>query len=256
MRTRGVVRRVLASLALAVGLPFTAAQAQNPTTPGAIPNPGTYQGSMELQRQSDERDRQLREEQQRQQQREQQQYQSYPQRRTAPGAPDAPRQGSGGGGPLRVAPRVMPDFAANKRALAAVSHHDYAGALRIVRPLAERGDMAAQYVLAAMYDRGLGFPENHAMALQWFRRSADAGYSQSMRNLGTMYRSGEAGPVNYVEAYRWYTLSLTHLVPGEADADAVHELNQDLSEVSAKMSGAQIAQAKKLARETNVPFLR
>jgi TPR repeat protein len=253
MRTRGVLRSVLASLSLTIALPFTAAQAQNPTTPGAIPNPGTYQGSMELQRQSDERDRQQREEQQRQQQREQQQYQAYPQQRTAPGAPGAARQG---GGPLRVAPRVMPDFAANKRALAAVSRHDYAAALRIVRPLAERGDMAAQYVLAAMYDRGLGFPENHPMALQWFRRSADAGYSQSMRNLGTMYRSGEAGPINYVEAYRWYTLSLTHLVPGEADAEAVHELTQDLSEVSAKMSGAQIAQAKKLARETNVPFLR
>jgi hypothetical protein len=150
----------------------------------------------------------------------------------------------------------MPDFAANKRALAAVSRHDYASALRIVRPLAERGDMVAEYLLAAMYDRGMGFPENHPMALQWYRRSAGEGYSQSMRNLGTMYRNGEAGRNDYVEAYRWYTLSITHLVPGEADADAVQELKQDLSDVSARMSAGQIALAKKLARETSLPFLR
>jgi TPR repeat protein len=249
MLARVKLLRRLALVAIAIALPLTVAQAQNPTTPGAIPNPGTYQGSTELQRQSDERDRQLREQ--------QAQQQAYPQQRTTPGAAAGAGQGGGGGdGPLRVAPRVMPDFAANKRAIEAVSRHDYAAALRIVQPLAERGDMAAQYVLAAMYDRGFGFPENHPMALQWFRRSADAGYSQSMRNLGTMYRNGEAGRVDYVEAYRWYTLSLTHLVPGEADADAVHELTQDLSEVSAKMSGAQIAQAKMLARETNIPFLR
>jgi hypothetical protein len=37
---------------------------ENPTTPGAIPNPGTYQGSSELQRQSDQQDQQYRQSQQ------------------------------------------------------------------------------------------------------------------------------------------------------------------------------------------------
>lgn len=232
---------------MAIAASSTAAKAQNPTTPGAIPNPGTYQGSTELQRQSDQRDQQLREEQQRQQQ-------AYPQQRTFRGDEGAARQG--GGGPARVPPRVAPDFAANDRALAAVRRKDYAAAIRIARPLADRGDMVAGYLMGALYDRGMGVPENHPMALQYFRRSAGEGYSQSMRNLGTMYRSGEAGPVNYVEAYRWYALSLSHLVPGETDADGIQELKQDLSEVSAKMTGPQIATAKKLARETNIPFLR
>jgi Sel1 repeat len=247
MLSRDVLLSVLASLPLAIALPFTAAKAQNPTTPGAIPNPGTYQGSMELQRQSDQRDQELRAQQQREQQQRQQQPQSSPQQGTSRADYGAARQG--GGGP----PRVMPDFAANDRAMAAVRQHDYASALRIVRPLAERGDMVAEYVLAAMYDRGMGLPEDHAMAMQWYRRSAGEGYSQSMRNLGTMYRNGEAGRIDYVEAYRWYTLAISHLVPGEG---GVQELNQNLKEVSAKMSGAQIALAKKLARETNLPFLR
>jgi hypothetical protein len=39
---------------------------EEPTTPGAIPNPGTYQGSQELQRQSDQQDQQFRQQQQQQ----------------------------------------------------------------------------------------------------------------------------------------------------------------------------------------------
>jgi hypothetical protein len=42
------------------------AQDENPTTPGAIPNPSTYQGSTELQRQSDQQDQKFRQQQQEQ----------------------------------------------------------------------------------------------------------------------------------------------------------------------------------------------
>jgi hypothetical protein len=52
-----VVSMALASfMALAPGAGPANAQDENPTTPGAIPNPGTYQGSMELQRQQDQQD--------------------------------------------------------------------------------------------------------------------------------------------------------------------------------------------------------
>jgi hypothetical protein len=44
------------------------AQDEEGTTPGAIPNPGTYQGSMDLQRQSDQQDQQFRQQQQQQSQ--------------------------------------------------------------------------------------------------------------------------------------------------------------------------------------------
>lgn len=57
-----------ASLALIGTLWFSPAFAQdeNPTTPGAIPNPSTYQGSTELQHQSDQLDQQYRQQQQQQ----------------------------------------------------------------------------------------------------------------------------------------------------------------------------------------------
>jgi TPR repeat protein len=257
MQTRGVILGTLALLSTSIAGPHAAAEAQeNPTTPGAIPNPGTYQGSMELQRQSDERDRQQREEQARQSQQQQQQYeqnQRQQQQRVISGNGRAAQQSSG---PHRVPPRVPINFAAVTRASEAFGRHEYATAVAIVRPLATRGDIFAQYLLAAMYDNGKALPENHAMALQWYQRSAAAGFTMSMRNLGTMYRNGEAtGHPDYVQAYRWYTLSLTHAVPGEMDDERLREINQDLSEVAVKMSGPQLAQAKALARQSNIPYL-
>ena len=66
MRAVSFVVSVLSAsiLALSVAGGGARAQDENPTTPGAIPNPGTYQGSMELQRRSDEQDQQFRQQQQ------------------------------------------------------------------------------------------------------------------------------------------------------------------------------------------------
>ena len=51
-------------LAWTVGYHTAFAQdAVGPTTPGAIPNPGTYQGSMEIQRQQDQQAQQFRDQQ-------------------------------------------------------------------------------------------------------------------------------------------------------------------------------------------------
>src|SRR5258708_8065752 len=63
-------RSTLPLIALAVAAAMsTAARAQeDPSTPGQIPNPGTYQGSQVLQQQSDQQDQQFRQQQQGQQQ--------------------------------------------------------------------------------------------------------------------------------------------------------------------------------------------
>src|ERR1700693_1146099 len=67
------------------------AQDENPTTPGAIPNPSTYQGSTELQRRSDQQDQQYRQQQQ------QPSYQGQPQQ-----GGRASSQSSGGQSPSDV----------------------------------------------------------------------------------------------------------------------------------------------------------
>ena len=58
---------------------------------------------------------------------------------------------------------------------AAVKKRDYATAVRIIRPLAERGDARAQYTLGVFYDNGLGVPQDRVTSYMWFDLSAAQG---------------------------------------------------------------------------------
>src|SRR5258708_23219313 len=51
----------------------------------------------------------------------------------------------------------------------AYSRHDYATALRLLRPLAAQGDAHAQYSLGVMLRDGQGVPQDPAGAAMWFR---------------------------------------------------------------------------------------
>jgi TPR repeat protein len=135
-------------------------------------------------------------------------------------------------------------------AVAAYRRGDYATALRLFRPLADRGNARAQYRLGDMYangdgvtqnsveavkwlrlaanqgladaENGLGFaywnglgvPRDYAQAVKWFRLSADQGHAEAQFNLGSMYFNGPL-PQNYAEAVKWYRLAATQ---GNPDA--------------------------------------
>ena len=53
--------------------------------------------------------------------------------------------------------------------LDAYERGDYAAALNEWRPLAEQGDVLAQYYLGTMYADGEGVPQDPAEATKWFR---------------------------------------------------------------------------------------
>src|SRR5258708_1844888 len=64
----------------------------------------------------------------------------------------------------------------NEEAFAAFVKGDYETAIRITRPLAERGDAQAQASLGAMYEAGQGVPKDYAAAVFWMRRPAEQGH--------------------------------------------------------------------------------
>jgi hypothetical protein len=99
MALRNSVTFAAASLALVGTLWISAdfAQDENPTTPGAIPNPSTYQGSMQLQQQEQQQNQQM-------QQRLDQNYQSY-----APGGAGGGGGGGRGAPPLKAKPLLPPE---------------------------------------------------------------------------------------------------------------------------------------------------
>ncbi len=89
-------------------------------------------------------------------------------------------------------------------AVAARLRGDYADALRILRPLASRGDANAQSNLGFMYATGQGVTRDHAEAAKWYRLAAEQGRANAQYNLGRMYARGEGVPRDEAEAAkRW-----------------------------------------------------
>jgi TPR repeat protein len=90
---------------------------------------------------------------------------------------------------------------------AAYQSNDYPAALRLTRPAAEAGDARAQSLLALMYYRGRGLPQDDHAAAQWFRRAAEAGDTVAQFYLGGMYSEGRGVPQVYSEAARFYAMA-------------------------------------------------
>ena len=80
---------------------------------------------------------------------------------------------------------------------------DYAKALRLIRPLANDGDAAAQFNLGVMYLTGRGVQQDYSAAALWFRKAAEQGYALAQSNLGTLYRDGRGVAQDDTEAVTW-----------------------------------------------------
>ena len=82
---------------------------------------------------------------------------------------------------------ISPERAPSVRAgIDAWQHADYAAAVAIWRPLAEKGDADAAFNLGQAYRLGRGVPTNLAAAQTWFERAAAKGHVDAQTTLGLM----------------------------------------------------------------------
>lgn len=166
---------------------------------------------------------------------------------------------------------------------AAYKRGDYATAMRLVRPLAEQGNTAAEYNLGTMYyngegtrrdyaeslkwyrmaaghgdvesarrvgfmyANGQGVPRDEAEALKWYRLAADRGDAEAQNNLGVIYSDGKGVPPNLVEATKWFKVAAARFPAAEKDKRDKAMKNSEL--LAKKMTPTQVAEADKLARE-------
>jgi TPR repeat protein len=89
----------------------------------------------------------------------------------------------------------------------AYQHGDFATALRIFQPLAERGDATAQSNLGVLYEKGQGTARDYREALKWYRQGAQQGYADAQFNLGVMFYAGHGVTQDYREAAKWFRLA-------------------------------------------------
>src|SRR6185503_9032677 len=141
---------------------------------------------------------------------------------------------------LSMACHVVPAWADFQAGMDANNREDYATALREWRPLAEQGNVLAQYNLGLLYRKGRGVPQDDVQARKWYEKAAAQGQAKAQFNLGTLYFNGEGVPKNYQQALRWYSLAATN---GDKPAPQILNL------LANQMTPAQIAEAQKLAQE-------
>lgn len=126
--------------------------------------------------------------------------------------------------------------------------HDDATAFMWFQRAANQGDAAAQYNVGASYAEGTGVQKSDVDAAKWFRRAADQGVVFAQLNLGLLYAAGNGVPQDSVEALKWMELAFFALPAGGARSDVARAM----TDVTAKMTRAQIEEAKKRERAWKV----
>lgn len=86
-----------------------------------------------------------------------------------------------------------------KAGIEAWQRSDYAAAVAIWRPLAEKGDADAAFNLGQAYRLGRGVPTNLGAAQTWFERAAEKGHIDAQATLGLLlFQNG-----NQPEGLKW-----------------------------------------------------
>ena len=163
--------------------------------------------------------------------------------------------------------------------LAAYNRRDFDGALKLWQPLADAGDVEAQYYLgimyalgygvaqdaataakwyrkaadtglpkaqfrlARLYDLGQGVDEDSAQAMGWYRKAADQGYARAQFSLGLLYYRGQGVPRDYVQAHKWYSLAAAGFAKRDAERDPSGR-NRESLERDAAMKNRELVAAK------------
>ena len=91
--------------------------------------------------------------------------------------------------------------------VAAYDEGNYSSAMQLWLPLAEQGDVVAQFNVGIMYDKGHGVPQDAVEAARWYQRAAERGDVISQFKLGLMYAEGDGIAQDYDLAARWYLLA-------------------------------------------------
>jgi len=106
---------------------------------------------------------------------------------------------------------------------AAYDRGDYAAALKIWTPLAERADPRAENWLGVLYHDGYGVTQDDRTAAAWYRRAAEHGYAAAQFNLAAEYVIGQGVPRDDAEAARWFGAAAARsYVPAERELGTLY----------------------------------
>ncbi len=89
------------------------------------------------------------------------------------------------------------------------------GAVEQLIPLADAGDVHAQFLLGRFYEDEMEFKVNHCRALHWYKEAAAQGHAAATTAAGYFYLSGYCRHKDYDEAARYFERAV---ILGDASA--------------------------------------
>jgi len=124
--------------------------------------------------------------------------------------------------------------------LAAYQNGDYARALAEFQPLADEGDITAQYYMGELYLKGQGVPQDFEKAVKWYAMAAEYGHGAAQANLGALLTLGLGTRRDLETAYYWQILSVvwTDTALRRAAFRSLMEVAPQLTEDEKKTLGA------------------
>ncbi len=87
--------------------------------------------------------------------------------------------------------------------IAAFEAKEFRRAMQLLSPLAEQGDVQAQFRPAIMWQNGLGVVMNEKQTAKFMRLAADQGFALAQHGLGFMYLYGECLNKDPQQARLW-----------------------------------------------------
>ena len=81
---------------------------------------------------------------------------------------------------------------------------NYTRAFILWLPLAEAGEIEAQFGLGLLYERGRGVLRDIEAAASWYARAAEQGSMRAQTQLGGMYARGDGVPEDWSRAIAWW----------------------------------------------------
>jgi TPR repeat protein len=128
-----------------------------------------------------------------------------------------------------------------EEATKAFAKKEYQAALKLFRPLAEKGNALAQYNVALMHRMGLGVTKDQKEAKKWSRLAAKQGNTDAQVMLGSIYAKADGGEsADVSRAYMWYEVAAER---GNAEA------KKELAVISKELTPQQISEARAQAEK-------
>ena len=143
---------------------------------------------------------------------------------------------------------IVADYPAAAEAQKAIQNKNYKQALRLCFQATD--SVWSQFLIAYMYDNGLGVDKNSTEAALWYDKAARQGAPHAQFMMGVKCENGDGVEQSYEEAARWYQLAA-----GQGQPEAMCNLGHLYEcEKGVELSFAQAFECYRKAAEQGLPM--